>query len=143
MAKNEILKNFKVSEGYGRHLLQNFHFQILWLFLHKKSRIKSKQNFTLEVNQINTEFFLICDIFIKLSFSNCLKNALLMAPHKFMKLSFTHPPTVHRANYYRSGDLTLSQLVFITIPRIITSIFYTKRECGLKKSNLERCEMKN
>lgn len=93
MAKNEILKNFKVSDGYGRHLLQNFHFQILWLFLHKKSRIKSNQNSTLEVNQINSQnYFLFVIFFIKLSFSNCLENALLMAPHKFMKLSFTHPP---------------------------------------------------
>lgn len=56
--------------------------------------------------------------------------------HKFMTLSFTHPPTAHGANNYRSGDLTLSQLVFITILSIITSIFYTKKWMWLKKNQI-------
>lgn len=61
---------------------------------------------------------------------------LYLPPHKFMMLSFTHPPTAHRANYYRSGDFTLSQLVFITILSIITSIFYTKKVNVVKKNKI-------
>lgn len=122
MAKYEILKNFKVSEGYGRHLLQNFHFQILWLFFHtQKSRIKSNQNSTLEVNLINseiefsleTESFLVYDIFIKLSFSNCLENALPMAPTQ-----------IHDAVFYSPTHCSQSKLLQVRRFNIISTSFH-------------------
>lgn len=132
MAKNEILKNFKVSEGYGRHLLQNFHFKYYGYSFTKKSRIKSNQNSTLEVNLINseTEFFLVYDIFIKLSFSNCLENAL--------------PATtqIHDAVFYSPTHCSQSKLLQVRRFHIISTSFhynskyyhlnflYKKSECG-------------